>query len=88
MLVAAKVDAEHPHRAAQIINSHPGVTHNYLRNHDFNLWFTIATEPGSQLGLQGTLDVLARRDRRGVDPPAADAEAVQDPHGPRDGGRH
>jgi DNA-binding Lrp family transcriptional regulator len=59
MLVAAKVDAEHPHRAAKIINSHPGVTHNYLRNHDFNLWFTIATEPGSKLGLAGTLDVLA-----------------------------
>jgi DNA-binding Lrp family transcriptional regulator len=59
MLVAAKVDAEHPHRAAQIINSHPGVSHNYLRNHDFNLWFTIATEPGSKLGLQGTLELLA-----------------------------
>ncbi len=59
MLVAAKVDSDHPHRAAKIINSHPGVTHNYLRNHDFNLWFTIATEPGSKLGLQGTLDVLA-----------------------------
>jgi DNA-binding Lrp family transcriptional regulator len=59
MLVAAKVDAEHPHRAARIINSHPGVTHNYLRNHDFNLWFTIAVEPGSKLGLDGTLDVLA-----------------------------
>jgi DNA-binding Lrp family transcriptional regulator len=59
MLVAAKVDSEHPHRAAQIINSHPGVTHNYLRNHDFNLWFTIAVEPGSRLGMDGTLDVLA-----------------------------
>jgi siroheme decarboxylase len=59
MLVAAKVDSENPHRAAKIINAHPGVTHNYLRNHDFNLWFTIATEPGSKLGLQGTLDVLA-----------------------------
>jgi DNA-binding Lrp family transcriptional regulator len=59
MLVAAKVDAEHPHRAAKLINAHPGVTHNYLRNHDFNLWFTIAVEPGSKLGLQGTLDVLA-----------------------------
>jgi DNA-binding Lrp family transcriptional regulator len=59
MLVAAKVDAEYPHRAAKIINSHPGVTHNYLRNHDFNLWFTIAVEPGSRLGLDGTLDALA-----------------------------
>ncbi|HEY1834295.1 MAG TPA: AsnC family transcriptional regulator [Solirubrobacteraceae bacterium] len=60
MLVAAKVDSEHPHRAAQIINEHPGVSHNYLRNHEFNLWFTIATEPDSELGLEGTLEVLAR----------------------------
>jgi len=60
MLVAAKVDPEHPHRAAQVINAHPGVSHNYLRNHDFNLWFTIATEPHSELGLEGTLEVLAR----------------------------
>ena len=58
MLVAAKVDPEHPWRAAKIINSHPGVSHNYLRNHDFNMWFTIAVEEDSALGLQGTLDVL------------------------------
>ena len=60
MLVAAKVDPEYPHRAAQVINAHPGVSHNYLRNHEFNLWFTIATEPDSKLGLDGTLEVLAR----------------------------
>ncbi|HEY1458384.1 MAG TPA: Lrp/AsnC family transcriptional regulator [Solirubrobacteraceae bacterium] len=59
MLVAAKVDPQYPHRAAKVINAHPGVSHNYLRNHDFNLWFTIATEPDSKLGLQGTLEVLA-----------------------------
>ncbi len=47
MLVAAKVDPEHPWRAAKIVNSHPGVSHNYLRNHDFNMWFTLATEPDS-----------------------------------------
>jgi siroheme decarboxylase len=58
MLVAAKVDAENPHRAAKIINAHPGVSHNYLRTHEFNLWFTIATPPDSELGLSGTLDVL------------------------------
>ena len=58
MLVAAKVDPENPHRAAKVVNSHPGVSHNYLRNHDFNMWFTIATEPGSTLGIDGTLDVL------------------------------
>ncbi len=60
MLVAAKVDSEYPHRAAEIINSHPGVSHNYLRTHEFNLWFTIATPPESELGLQGTLEVLQR----------------------------
>lgn len=58
MLVAAKVDAEHPQRAAQIVNAHPGVSHNYLRTHEFNLWFTIATPPDSKLGLQGTLEAL------------------------------
>jgi siroheme decarboxylase len=68
MLVAAKVDPEHPHRAAQVINGHPGVSHNYLRNHEFNLWFTIATEPDSALGLEGTLEALAR---------AAGAESVR-----------
>jgi DNA-binding Lrp family transcriptional regulator len=60
MLVAAKVDSGHPQRAAQIVNSHPGVSHNYLRTHDFNLWFTIATPPDSELGLAGTLEVLMR----------------------------
>src|ERR1700761_7075006 len=60
MLVAARVDPENPWRAANIINAHPGVSHNYLRNHDFNIWFTIATEPDSPLGLEGTLEVLAR----------------------------
>jgi DNA-binding Lrp family transcriptional regulator len=58
MLVAAKVDPENPWRAAKVINEHPGVSHNYLRNHDFNIWFTVATEPDSPLGLDGTLRVL------------------------------
>ncbi len=60
MLVAAKVDPDNPWRAANIINQHPGVSHNYLRNHEFNIWFTIATEPDSPLGLEGTLEVLGR----------------------------
>jgi DNA-binding Lrp family transcriptional regulator len=60
MLVAAKVDPDNPWRSASIINEHPGVSHNYLRNHEFNIWFTIATEPDSPLGLDGTLEVLGR----------------------------
>jgi DNA-binding Lrp family transcriptional regulator len=58
MLVAAKVDSDNPQRAAQIVNAHPGVSHNYLRTHDFNLWFTIATPPDSKLGLHGTIEAL------------------------------
>ena len=58
MLVAAKVDSDNPQRAAQIVNAHPGVSHNYLRTHDFNLWFTIATPPDSELGLKGSIDAL------------------------------
>ena len=27
--------------AAELISQHPGVTHNYSRNHKFNLWFTL-----------------------------------------------
>ena len=60
MLIAAKVDPTNPWRAAKVINSHPGVSHNYLRNHEFNIWFTIAVERDSPLGLNGTLDVLGR----------------------------
>ena len=60
MLVAAKVDPDNPWRAAKVINEHPGVSHNYLRNHEFNIWFTIATAPDSPLGLDETLEVLGR----------------------------
>jgi len=60
MLVAAKVDAENPQRAAAAVNAHPGVSHNYLRTHDFNLWFTIAVPPDSELGMEGTLAALMR----------------------------
>jgi DNA-binding Lrp family transcriptional regulator len=60
MLVAAKVDADHPQRAAAAVNAHPGVSHNYLRTHDFNLWFTIAVPPDSGLGMDGTLAALMR----------------------------
>jgi DNA-binding Lrp family transcriptional regulator len=60
MLVAAKVDAENPQRAAAAVNAHPGVSHNYLRTHEFNLWFTIAVPPDSALGMEGTLAALMR----------------------------
>jgi len=59
-LVAAKVDPAHLDAAVAVINSHPGVSHNYLRNHEFNLWYTIAVPPASRLGLAGTVELLHR----------------------------
>jgi DNA-binding Lrp family transcriptional regulator len=59
-LVAFKIPEEKIETAAEIINAHPGVSHNYLRNHDFNLWFTLAVPPDSRLGLQGTVNRLQR----------------------------
>ena len=88
MLVAAKVDSDNPQRAAAIVNSHPGVSHNYLRTHEFNLWFTIATPPDSELGLAGNLELPDGGDRRRVDAPAADPDPVQDQHEPGDGEGH
>ena len=57
-LVAAQVREERIEHAANVINAHPGVTQNYRRNHDLNLWFTIAVAPSSKLGLEKTIDVL------------------------------
>jgi len=59
-LVAAKIAPERLDAAVAVINSHPGVSHNYLRNHDFNLWYTIAVPPTSSLGLEETVKLLHR----------------------------
>lgn len=59
-LVAAKIAPERLEAAVAVINSHPGVSHNYLRNHEFNLWYTIAVPPTSRLGLEETVNLLHR----------------------------
>jgi len=59
-LVAFKIPQEKISEAVKIINSHPGVSHNYERNHDFNIWFTMAVAPDSILGLDKTIEILAK----------------------------
>ena len=44
-LVAMKFDEDKLDSGAEVINQHPGVSHNYKRNCDFNLWFTVAVPP-------------------------------------------
>ena len=48
-LVAMKVPRERVDEAAEVVNQHPGVSHNYKRSHAYNLWFTIACPPTSDL---------------------------------------
>jgi DNA-binding Lrp family transcriptional regulator len=48
-LVAAKIAPERIDAAAAVMSAHPGVSHNYKRNHAFNLWYTIAVPPGDSL---------------------------------------
>ncbi len=57
-LVAAKIAPEKLDAAAAVISSHPGVSHNYARDHAFNLWHTLAVPPDSLLGLEQTVEKL------------------------------
>jgi DNA-binding Lrp family transcriptional regulator len=59
-LVAFEIDEDKIDKAVEIINSHPGVSHNYERNHKFNIWFTMAVSPKSELGLDKTIEILAK----------------------------
>lgn len=48
-LVAVKIDDERIEEAAEIINRYDGVTHNYERTADYNLWFTLHAETEERL---------------------------------------
>jgi siroheme decarboxylase len=48
-LVAMAVPESALEPAVTIINAYPGVSHNYLRLGEFNVWFTIAVPPGKEL---------------------------------------
>jgi len=40
-LCAAKVPFRLMERFVEVVNSYMGVTHNYRRDHDYNIWFTL-----------------------------------------------
>ena len=48
-LVAMRFADDHLDVGAQILNAHPGISHNYARDGDFNLWFTLALPPGKEI---------------------------------------
>ncbi|MGH8900512.1 MAG: AsnC family transcriptional regulator [Egibacteraceae bacterium] len=48
-LVATAAPEDRVDEAAEVINAHPGVSHNYRRDHEFNIWWTIAVPPHEDL---------------------------------------
>ncbi len=48
-LAAMQVPAEDFERVAALVNAHPEVAHNYAREHDFNMWFVLATETPEEI---------------------------------------
>jgi len=60
-LVALAVDAGGLDAGGRIVADHPGVSHCYARDDEWDLWFTLAVSPASRLGLEGTVDRLAGR---------------------------
>ena len=63
-LCAAQVAADKIDLFTRTVNAYPGVTHNYMRDHLFNIWFTFIA-PSREL-IQARLDEISRK--TGVDP--------------------
>lgn len=59
-LVALKVEEDKIESVAAAVSAYPGVTHNYQRAHEFNIWFTLVT--GSEEELQKTLNTIMELD--------------------------
>jgi DNA-binding Lrp family transcriptional regulator len=56
-LIAFSVEADKLDEVASQINRHPGVSHNYERNHEYNMWFTLAVPPNDSM--KAVLDRMA-----------------------------
>ncbi len=43
-LVAVRVPEDDFDKVTEIVNSYPEVAHNYKRDHDYNMWYVLATD--------------------------------------------
>lgn len=58
-LIAMKVPEEKIEQVASIINEYESVSHNYQREHEYNLWFTVRTSDEKKL--RRTIEEIKRR---------------------------
>jgi siroheme decarboxylase len=71
-LCAARVPEEKIDNFVKIVNANKNVTHNYQRNHEYNIWFTVSAENAKELekfleevkGKTGITDILDMRSVR------------------------
>jgi DNA-binding Lrp family transcriptional regulator len=49
-LAAVRVSDEQVDRACQLIDSCPEITHSYLRNNEYNVWFTVIASGKERVG--------------------------------------
>jgi DNA-binding Lrp family transcriptional regulator len=59
-LIAFAVKPDKLDAVAEKVNEHPGVSHNYERNHEYNMWFTLAVPPDAEM--KDELDRMAALD--------------------------
>ena len=59
-LVAMSIDPDRLDEAGKFAATHPGVSHCYGRDGDFNLWLTLAVSPQSSMGLDSTTAAMAQ----------------------------
>jgi hypothetical protein len=48
-----------------VVNAYPGVTHNYRRAHDYNVWFTLIA-PSEESLLQAISEISDRTEVRDI----------------------
>lgn len=48
-LCTARVPVERIGEVVEVVNSYKGVTHNYLREHEYNLWFTLIAKSNKEI---------------------------------------
>ena len=58
-LCAAKVPENKIKDFISAVNRYPGVTHNYLRENDFNVWFTFIAQSKDEI--QSCLDKISKK---------------------------
>lgn len=58
-LCAARVPEDDVDRFAEIVNAYPGVTHNYVRENSYNVWFTFI-EPSTDIISEQLQDIAAK----------------------------